>query len=111
MEVQENGSTTAAPSSVAQEGLLVLPTPAEYVVLSQSQTVEAQQQTVETQIPTSSLAAGPVNNNRVWLYHTTTHSYPSFQDPCHIHSTRAKIVWCALFRPHFACRQQPGSLR
>jgi hypothetical protein len=72
MEGQENVSTTAAPSSVAREGLLVLPTP-EHVGLHQSQPAAgAQQQTVETQIPAS--AVGPVS--RVGLP-TKAHSNPS----------------------------------
>ena len=73
MEGQENVSTTAAPSSVAREGLLVLPT-SEHVSLHQSQLAAgAQQQAVETQIPAS--AVGPVNN-RVGV-RTKTHSNPS----------------------------------
>ena len=77
MEGQEDGSGTAATSSVAQEGLLVLPTP-EQVGLTQRQSAGGQQQQQETAQRTAAPAAS-VNSNRVsfhavhllpQLYHT-----------------------------------------
>lgn len=71
MEGQEDGSGTAAPSSVAQEGLLALPTP-EQVGLTQPQKAGGQQQQTQQTAQRTAAPAAPVNSNRV-SFHAVHH--------------------------------------